>query len=114
MDLLTLEDDKFKNVKIDEYTFKIRYISPLDRRNITNKRITLQAGNSIDSFTESEFLFFENVAIVDVCAEFPDKFKQGESCINWPDINLINELANEIKKHTNDIESLLKKNRPVS
>jgi hypothetical protein len=43
----------------------------------------------------------------------PKEFKEGESCIKWEDIELINEVANEIRTYTNSIEEKLKKNRPI-
>lgn len=114
MNLLNLEDEKFKNVKIKGYNFKIRTISPLDRVQISQKRATLQGGHPVESFTQDDFLYFENIAIVDICTEeLPKEFNQNESCIKWPDIEMINDAANEIRKHTLDFEAKLKKNRPI-
>lgn len=113
MNLLTLEDEKFKTVVIEKkYKFKIKYISPLDRIAITQRRTSFQNGKPIDSFTQDEFDFFENIAIVDTCTEeFPEEFNDLQSCAKWPDIDVINGLAYEIRVHTNDILSKLKKNR---
>jgi hypothetical protein len=114
MNLLNLEDEKFKNVKIKGYNFKIRCMSPLDRVQIAQKRATLQGGHPVESFTQDDFLYFENIAIVDICTEeLPKDFNQNESCIKWPDIELINELALNIKTHTLEFETKLKKNRPI-
>lgn len=114
MNLLNLEDEKFKNEKVGGYNFRIKFISPMDRISITQKRISFQGGNPIESLTQDEFIFFENCAIVDICTEkMPDSFNENESCIKWDSIELINELATRIRKHTNDIESKLKKNKPV-
>ena len=114
MNLLDLEDEKFKNVTVRGLNFKIRFISPWDRVQITRERMQLQGGNPIDALTEADFLYFENIAMVNVCTEnMPDGFKQNISCIKWDDIGLINELAGEIRQHTSDIEAKLKKNRPI-
>ena len=114
MNLLTLEDEKFKNVTIQGMNFKIRCISPLDRVSITQRRMRYQNGNSIDLLTADEFNYFESIAIVDTCVEeFPKELNSNESCIKWDDINLIHEVASEIRKHTTAIEAMLKKNRPV-
>jgi hypothetical protein len=112
MNILNLEDEKFKDVTIRGYEFKIRYMSPLDRIHIAQQRMMLQNGNPITAMTDSDFVFFENIAIVNTCVEdLPKEFKEGDSCAKWEDIELINEVANEIRTHTNDIEGKLKKNR---
>lgn len=114
MNLLNLEDEKFKDVKVKGHKFKIRFMSPLDRMQITQQRVNLQNGNPVTSLTESDFIFFENIAIVNICTDdMPDDFDQNESCICWDDLELINGLATEIRKHTSNIEAKLKKNKPV-
>jgi hypothetical protein len=115
MNLLNLEDEKFKTVKVKGLKFKIRFITPLDRVDIAQRRMKLQGGNPITAMTEDDFYFFENVAINNVCIdELPDGFSEHESCLKWPDIEVINQVADEIRKHTIDIETKLKKNRPDS
>lgn len=115
MNLLNLEDEKHKDVTVKGYKFKIRFMSPLDRVQITQHRVGLQNGNPVTSLTEDDFIYFENIAIVNICTEdMPDDFNQNESCLKWDDINLINGVANEIRKHTSDIEAKLKKNKPVA
>jgi len=114
MNLLTLEDEKFKNVTIKGENFKIRFMTPLDRVQIAQHRMKLQGGNPVESLTQDDFIFFENIAINDMCIEeSPKDFDENTSCLNWPDIDIINGVATEIKKHTTDIESKLKKNKPV-
>jgi hypothetical protein len=114
MNLLTIEDEKFKNVTVLGYEFKIRFIAPLDRVRITQRRMNLQDGKSIESLTQDEFNFFENIAMIDVCVEeLPKEFPKNESCIKWIDINLINGLAQEIRNHTSELETELKKNKVV-
>ena len=114
MNLLNLEDDKFKTVKVKGHQFKIRFMSPLDKVQIAQKRMNLQGGNPIESMTNEDFLFFENIAINDICVEeSPKDFNENESCVKWIDIELIHGVANEIRKHTNDFESKLKKNKPI-
>lgn len=114
MNLLNLEDEKFKNVNVSGHAFKIRFMSPMDRVRIAQNRMSLQGGNPVESLTNDDFIFFENIAIVNICTEeFPKGFNQNESCINWDDIELINGLAEEIRRHTLDIETRLKKNRPI-
>lgn len=115
MNLLTLEEEKLKNITVKGYDFKIRYISPMSRVQITQERIRLQGGNPVESLTQDDFAFFENIAIVNVCTEKqPEEFNQNESCIKWDDMELINMLAAEIKKHTLELETKLKKNKPVT
>jgi hypothetical protein len=114
MNLLNLEDEKFKDIEVRGYKFKIRYISPLDRLQITQQRVALQLGNPVESFTQDDFMLLESVAIVNICTEeLPKGYNQNESCIKWDDLDLIFGVASEIRKHTNDIESKLKKNKPV-
>jgi hypothetical protein len=114
MNLMNLEDDKFKDITVKGHKFKIRYISPLDRVQITHRRIGFQNGNPVDSLTQPEFEYFENIAINDVCIEeSPKEFNENESCVNWPDIEIINEVAGKIKEHTEKIQSKLKKNKPI-
>jgi len=114
MNLLDLQDEKFKNVVVNGYKFKIRFISPMDRAQVIQQRMRLQGGNPIEALTLDDFTYFENVAIVNVCVEeLPTGFKENESCLKWEDIDLINKVAGEIRTHTNDIEAKLKKNRPI-
>ena len=114
MNLLSLEDEKFKDVTVKGYNFKIRYMTPLDRVQIAQHRMRLQGGNPVEALTDNDFIFFENIAVVDTCLDdSPKEFENHESCLKWQDIDLINELSVAIRKHTNEIESKLKKNRPV-
>lgn len=114
MNILNLEDEKFKTVKVKGLNFKIRFMSPMDRVQIAQKRMRLQVGNPVEALTQADFAFFENIAIVDICTEeLPKDFNENESCINWNDIELINGVAQEIVKHTDDIELKLKKNKPI-
>lgn len=115
MNLLNLEDEKFKNVKVKGYNFKIRFMSPIDRVQIAQRRMNLQGGNPISAMTDDDFIYFENIAINDICIEeSPKDFDENVSCINWPDIDIINGVAAEIKKHTAELESKLKKNKPIA
>jgi hypothetical protein len=112
MNILNLEEDRIKSIEVNGHKFKIRFMSPMDRVQIAQHRMRLQGGNPVESLTQDDFIFFENIAIVNTCVEeFPKGFKENESCIKWEDIELINGVAGEIRKHTNDIESKLKKNR---
>ena len=114
MNLLNLEDEKLKTEKIKGHKFTFRFMSPKDRVMITQKRMALQNGNPVESMSDTDFIFFENIAIVDVCVEeMPDNFNMNESCLNWDDIGLINELADAIRKHTLSLEAKLKKNKPI-
>jgi hypothetical protein len=114
MNLLNLEDEKFKTVNVKGYQFKIRFMSPLDRVQITQQRMLLQNGNPVEALSQYDFTFFENIAMVNICVEEqPEGFKENESCIKWEDIELINGVANEIREHTNEIELKLKKNKPI-
>lgn len=114
MNILNLEDEKFKTVEVNGHKFKIRFMSPMDLVKIAQQRMMLQNGNPVEALTQGDFLFFENIAINNVCIEeFPKGFKENESCIKWDDRDLINGVAEEIRKHTLDIEAKLKKNKPV-
>lgn len=112
MNLLTL-DEKFKNVTVKGEKFKIRYISPLDRVKISQRRITLQNGNPVESLTEADFALFNSIAINDICIE-ESPYNENESCMNWPDDDLIFAVATEIQKHTDEIKAKLKKNKPIT
>lgn len=112
MNLLDIE--KTKNVTVQGYKFEIKFISPLDRIKISQGRMLLQGGNPVESLTESEYIFFENIATVNTCVEeMPEGFNKNESCAGWESIELINEVASEINSFTQEIESKLKKNRPA-
>lgn len=114
MNILNLEDEKFKTVEIQNKKFKIRFISPFDRIVITQVRMKMQGGNPVEAMTQDDFMYFENIAICNTCIEeLPKGFKENESCVSWNSIDLINEVAFEIKKHTSEIEAKLKKNRPI-
>ena len=114
MNLLDLQDEKFKTVTVKGHKFKIRYISPLDKVQISQRRMSLQGGNPVESLTEDDFNFFNSIAMCDVCIEeSPDDFDENTSCINWDDEELVYGVALEIQKHTNNIKAKLKKNKPV-
>ena len=114
MNLLNLDEEKFKTVTVKGYKFKIRAMFPKDKVMVTQRRMGLQNGQSVDVLTNNDFMFFENIAINDVCIEeMPKDFKTNESCLNWIDQELINLVADEIKSHTSYIEEELKKNRPI-
>jgi hypothetical protein len=114
MNILKIEE-KTKVVNVLGYDFTIRCMFPKDLVLICQKRVQLQNGQSIESLTQGDFAFFENIATVDICTEkFPPGFSNNESCLQWDDIDLINGLADEIKSHTNDISGKLKKNRPIT
>ena len=112
MNLLTLEDEKFKTVVVAGCTFKIRFMSLKDKMLIGNRRAAMQGHIAITDMTEMEFLNAENVAIVDQCTELPlpKEFQKYGSCINWEDEELVAELANEIRKHSSEVQEKLKKN----
>lgn len=116
MNLLNLqEDEKNKSITVKGHKFKIRFISPLDRVKISQRRMNLQGGNPVDSITEDDFFLFNSIAMCDVCIEeSPKGFDENESCINWDDDEIIYGVAKEIQKHTDDIRSKLKKNKPVT
>ena len=115
MNLLDLSDEKYKSVNVKGHTFKIRFMSPRDIVAIAQRRMKLQNGNPVESLTQSDFLFFENIAIIDTCIEeYPKGFNLNESAIGWDDDELINLVADEIRIHTNDIKAKLKKNKPDS
>lgn len=114
MNLLDLEEEKFKTVTIKGYTFKIRCILPTDKLLITQRRVRMQNGAPVEMFLTDEFIRMDNIATVDVCTEErPKDFDANKSCINWADEDLITMLALEIKNHSEDIQEKLKKNRPT-
>lgn len=115
MNLLHLEEDRFKNVKIKDLSFKIRFVSPKDKVLVSKRRMSIQGDAKIDSMTADEFVHMENIALIDVCTEeYPTGFNSNESCINWDDEELIALLADAIRNHTSDIQGKLKKNRPLN
>jgi hypothetical protein len=114
MNLLDLSDEKFKTIKVKGQQFKIRFITPLDRVKVSQRRMQLQNGQPLSAMTDMEYVNFENIAMIDICTEeMPKDFNASESCINWPDQELIDGLAKEIRNHTSDIETRLKKNKPI-
>lgn len=114
MNLLNLEEEKFKDIEVKGLKFRIRAMFPKDKRMVTQRRMMFQNGQPVTSLTDDDFYFFENMAINDTCIEkMPKDFKENLSCENWEDIELINLVANEIRKHTQDLEESLKKNRPL-
>lgn len=115
MNLLNLDEEKFKTVEVKGHKFKIKAMFPKEKVMIAQRRMGLQNGNPVTSLSDDEYYFFENIGINDVCIEeMPKSFKVNESCINWPDNELINLVAGEIRKHTSYIEEELKKNRPAT
>jgi hypothetical protein len=117
MNMLDLQDEKFKTVEVKNKKFKIRAMSPMDRVMIAQRRMKFQGGNPVSAMTEDDFIFFENMAIVDTCVEELPKgteFKEGESCARWDDIDTINEVSDHIRTHTMELEAQLKKNKPIA
>jgi hypothetical protein len=113
MNLLNLEDEKFKSIEVKGYKFKIKAMFPREKMLIAQRRIGFQNGNPVTCLSDDDFYFFESIAINDICIEeMPKSFKTNESSLNWPDNELIIAVANEIRKHTTYIEEELKKNKP--
>lgn len=115
MNLLNLEDEKFKNVEVKGHKFKIRFMSPKDKLQISQRRMGMQNGNPVESLTEGDFSLINSIAMCDTCIEdFPKGFKENESSVNWEDEEILYGVAIEIQKHTDDIKAKLKKNKPDS
>ena len=113
MNLLNLEDEKYKVIEAKGLKFKIRVMFPKDKVEITQRRIRLQNGNPISALSENDFNFFESIAINDTCIEeMPKGFKDNESCSEWDDEELIFLVAKEIIEHTSELQEALKKNKP--
>ena len=113
MNLLNLDDEKFKTVNVKGYQFKIRFETPLDTISIGQRRRKLQNGDPVELMTQDEFNLCNAVAICDTCIdEYPKGFSLNESSIRWDDEELILMVALEIKKHTDDVKAKLKKNKP--
>ena len=114
MNLLDLSEEKFKTVEVKGHKFKIKAMFPKEKILVAQRRMGLQNGNPIEALTNNDFIFFENIGIIDICVEeMPKEFRSNESCLNWTDQELINLVANEIRAHTSYIEEELKKNRPI-
>lgn len=114
MNILNLDEEKYKDIEVKGAKFRIRAMFPKDKIMITQRRMRLQDGNPVSSLSEDDFYFFESIAINDICIDkMPKDFKTNESCMNWIDNELINLVANEIRKHTSELEEALKKNRPI-
>lgn len=116
MNLLNIqEDEKFKTVTVKGHKFKIRFMSPIDKVQISQRRMNLQGGNPVESLTEGDFSLFNSIAMCDVCIEeSPKEFDENVSCVNWDDEDIVYGVAKEIQKHTDDIRAKLKKNKPTT
>lgn len=113
MNLLNLEDEKYKVIEVKGEKFKIRAMFPQDKVAITQQRIKLQNGSPLTALSEDDFYFFESIAINDTCIEeMPKGFKENESCFKWIDEEMIFLVAKEIRDHTSELQEALKKNRP--
>ena len=112
MNVFDIKSEKFKVVKINNEEFKISAILPRERSEIAVKRSYLQGGMNVDSFLASDIDFFEKVATVDVCViEKPNRYEESDSCRDWLDQTIIDDLYSKIKKRTKILEEKLKKNR---
>ena len=115
MNLLNLEDEMYKTVTVKGYEFKIKVMTAKELRRIAQIRISLQDGNSVDCLSNGDFIFFESIAICDVCVEeSPEDFDENLSSEEWIDVGLIDEVATEIRKFTKAFEKKLKKNKPIA
>ena len=114
MNLLDLESEKFKTVDVKGETFKIRFMSPMDKVMIAKRRMNLQGGNPVEAMMMSDLALFENISMIDVCVEeFPKGVDKSKSAINWDDEEMIMLLAEEIRIHTSEVQGKLKKNKPI-
>ena len=115
MNLLGIEEsEKFKVVKVKGYEFKIKVIRRKEDDAITRTRCTLQGNHPIEKLTQKDFLNMQNVATCDICIEeYPKGWDQYESCENWDDDEIIDLVAEEIRKFTDEFRAKLKKNKPV-
>ncbi len=107
--MLFLEDDRKKAIKIGTDTFIIKAIFPEDEVVIARKTSILQNGLPANSFHEASLVLFDKIATVDqMVATKPGWFKSAMEC---PDRALVDELYNNIHEWSNEFQDSLKKNK---
>lgn len=107
--MLFLEDDRKKAIKVGEDPFVIKAIFPEDEVVIARRISILQNGLPANSFHDSSLELFDKIATVDQqVATKPAWFKSAMEC---PDKHVLDRLYDEIQQFSNEFQDSLKKNK---
>jgi hypothetical protein len=107
--MLFLDEDRTKEIKIGDDVFKVRALFPKERKEIARRVSIEQNGLPSNSFTMNERFLFERSASIDTAImESPSWWKNADEA---PDEELLNDLYEEINNWTDEFQEKLKKNR---
>lgn len=107
--MMILEEDARKTVKIGDDTFVVKAVFPVDRASIARQVSMYQNGMPANSFAYDDRVMFERNAILDICiVEKPEWWQGWAKC---PDEEVLETLHSEILAWNNEFQEKLKKNR---
>lgn len=108
-DLLILEEDRKKSIKIGEDKFIIKAPFPREQQEIARRLAMDYNGLPVTSFSLDDRYLFTQLATLDVLiVEAPSWWTTAENC---PDAALRDALYDEIQKWSDEFQTQLKKNK---
>lgn len=107
--MLFLEKDRQKDIKVGNENWKIRALFEKDRLEISRRTAMARNGLAENSYGMSDRYRFTRIATIDVSlVEYPSWWENAEDC---PDSDLLENLFSEIEKFSDDFQKKLKKNQ---
>lgn len=107
--MLFLDEDRRKSVKIGDDVFVVKAIFPREEKDIERRAAYEQQGMPISSFSVDGRYRFLRDATVDVAmVESPAWWKNADAC---PDSDVLDRLYEEIMLWTREFQEKLKKNQ---
>lgn len=108
-DLLILEDDRKKQVKIGKDIFVILAVFPKEQKDISRRLALEYDGLPVNSFSiDDRYSFTRDVTLDVLIHDSPDWWTKSEDC---PDIELKDYLYEQIISWSNEFQEKLKKNK---
>ena len=107
--MLFLEKDRNKDIKLGNDDFTIKAIFPADRKEIARRVSIEMNGLPANSFSINDRFIFERSAIIDTgIVESPEWWKNADNC---PDEEVLQQLYDKLEEWTVEFQEKLKKNR---
>lgn len=109
--MLILDADREKSIKIKNDAFKIKAIFPKERNEIARRMAIEQNGMASNTFQMDDLYAFRRGSTVDTCViDSPDWWENANDCI---DEEVLDELYKAINKFSDEFQEKLKKNKFV-
>lgn len=107
--MLFLEKDREKEVKINNENFKIKALFEKDYLEISRRVAISRNGLPENNFSQADRYRFSRIATIDVALiDHPDWWTSAENC---PESETLEKLMIEIENHSLEFQQKLKKNK---